>query len=272
MDVSIIILNYKNKGLIQQELKHFLSQKTSLRVEIIVVDNDSHDGIGDMIATDFPGVRFLASPTNSGFAAGNNIGIRAAQGRYIMLVNPDLVLTAVMVEGLFQFMEASPTVGIVGPKLINADGSLQYSCFRFPDFWVPFFRRTALARTAWGKKRVDEYFMKDWDYSAPRDVDWLLGACLMVRRTALDTVGYLDERFYMYVEDTDWCRRFWEKGYGVWYVPTVSVVHLHRRSSEGFLVSYLTKKTARDHLKSFFKYLIKYLGKKNPHTTYIGKE
>src|SRR3989344_4032456 len=135
VDVSIIILNYKSRGLVRQQLKFFLSQTTSCATEVIVVDNNSRDGIMDMLNAEFPSVRGIASRNNRGYGSGNNIGMREAHGRYVLIVNPDIILTAAVVEGLFTFMEQHPEVGIAGPKIMNADGTLQYTCARFPNMW-----------------------------------------------------------------------------------------------------------------------------------------
>ncbi len=270
MDVSIIILNYKTRGLIKQQLKNFFASPVRLGVEVIVVDNNSGDGVCDMLAREFghrsfPHVRCISLRENRGYAAGNNVGMRASHGKYYLIANPDIVLTSAVVETLYDFMEAHAQVGIAGPQLVYPDGSLQYSCLRYPNWMLPLIRRTSLTNTGWGKKWLANYFMQDWDHASPRDVDWLFGACLMVRGSCLPTVGYLDERFFLYLEDTDWCRRFWESGFEVWYVPTATAIHLLRRSSEGPLLSILVNKTARAHLVSFFAYLRKYWGKPNPH-------
>lgn len=265
MDVSIIILNYKAKELIKQQLKHFFTFKCALSYEVLVVDNHSEDGIAAFLRETYPDVQCLEAPDNRGYAAGNNIGLRACSGTYSLIVNPDIVLNAELIEGLYHFMETNRVVGIAGPKLVNADGSLQPSCLRFPDVWLPLYRRTFFANTPWGKKWLARYFMEEYDHAEARDVDWLFGACLMVRTSALAKVGLLDERFFLYLEDTDWCRRFWKQGCEVWYVPAVSTVHLLGRSSEGAPLSVFTNKTARIHLRSFFKYLVKHWAKPNPH-------
>lgn len=264
-DVSIIILNYRSKNLIKEQLKFFFSKKTQSSVEVIVVDNNSADGIGDMLREFSPQVRFLQTGENRGYAAGNNVGMAAAKGRYFLIVNPDIVLTASAVDSLVDFMERRPQVGMAGPKLINADGTLQQSCLRFPTWQLPLMRRSFLARTKWGKRWLARYFMEEWDHQSVRDVDWLFGACLIVRRSAVDTAGPLDERFFLYLEDTDWCWRFWKNGYGVYYVPSVQVIHLLRRSSEGSTFTIAVNPMARIHLASFLKYLLKHRGEPSPH-------
>src|SRR3989344_1805307 len=171
MDASIIILNYKTRGLIKQQLAHFISERSRHSFELIVVDNNSQDGTGDMIREHFPGVQFVPAGENRGYAAGNNAGIKRASGRYALIANPDIVLSAQLVDTLIEFMDANPRVGIAGPKLMNADGSLQFSCLRFPDIWLPLYRRTLFAHTPWGRGWLARYFMEEFDHTQARDVD-----------------------------------------------------------------------------------------------------
>lgn len=267
MDVSIIILNYKTKRLVRQQLLHWRKQTAGFSHEIIVVDNASQDGIGPMLKEDFPEVLFVPQERNAGYAAGNNAGIAVASGRYVLIANPDIVLNASAIGQMLSFMNQSPRVGMAGPKLVNADNSLQFSCFRFPDIWLPLYRRTFFAATPWGRRWLDKYCLADWDHADARPVDWLLGACVIVRKSALISVGLLDEKFFLYLEDTDWCRRFWLNHYEVFYLPQAELVHLHRRSSEGSIFSIVVNQPTRIHIRSFLHYLAKYRGQPNPHIT-----
>ena len=265
MDLSIVILVYKQKGLLRQCLKGISLLNLNFTYEIIVVDNDLTDSCSQMIKKDFPEVKFIQSDKNLGYAGGNNLGLKKAQGKYIMILNPDIAILTNEFEKMMQFMNQHPQVGILGPKLINADGSQQYSCYRFPTFLMPFYRRTFLGKLPWFRQKVEKYLMMDWDHQNNQEVDWLLGGCLMVRKTALDKVGLLDERFFLYFEDVDWCRRFWEKGYQVIYFAESEVVHYHQRSSAdtSWLLG-LFKKVTREHIKSWLKYFAKYAGAKRP--------
>lgn len=265
MDISVIILNYRGRKLVAEQLKFFYAQTPRSSCEVIVVDNASNDGIGEYIQKHFPQTRFIQSPDNRGYAAGNNIGIKEARGTYVIIANPDIVLTADLVDGLYAWMEEHPRAGIAGPRILNADGTLQESCARFPSLLLPIMRRMFLDRTPWGKRWHQWYFMRDWDHTSPKAVDWLFGACVIVRMSALQKVGLLDEDFFLYLEDTDWCRRFWEQGYEVWYVPQASATHLHHRSSEGTPLALFFNRSSRIHSMSFIRYIWKYRGKKNPH-------
>jgi hypothetical protein len=259
MDLSIIILNYRARGLLKECLKGIKLVKPELNFEIIVVDNASDDGTRAMMKENFPEIRFISSDKNLGYAKGNNLGIKQASGRYVMIMNPDIVVFEGVFEKLVEFMDSRPEVGIVGPKLLNPDKSLQYSCYRFPVFWEPVYRRTPVGKFGFAKKKLDEYFMKDFDHASVREVDWLLGGCFLIRRKALDEVGLLDERYFAYFDDVDLCRSMWEKKWKVVYFPDVSVVHFHRReSAEGKWWSGIFKKVTRIHLISWLKYFRKW--------------
>lgn len=266
MDLSIIILNYHNKNLTKELLKNLTKElNLTYEYEIIVVDNASHDGIKDIIEEEFPQVTFIQSKINGGFAAGNNLGIKRASGKYILIMNPDLAILSDAIDKLYQYMENHREVGLAGPRLINADKSIQYSCTEFPDWKLPLYRRTSLGDSRAGKKWLHSYLMKYLDHSQNSHVPALFGACLMVRKEALAKVGLLDERYFMYMEDLDWSRRFWENGYKVAYVGQAEVIHLHRRQSASeSLPKTLFSKSARNHIVSFIKYLIKFKGKNLP--------
>lgn len=265
MDLSIVILNYYNKNLAKELLKNLVELNLPYQHEIIVVDNASYDGLKEIIEEKFPRVKFIQSDQNGGFATGNNIGIKQAQGKYIIVMNPDLAILSDAIVKLYQYMEDNLQVGLAGPRLINADKSIQSSCTEWPDWRLPFYRRTSLGNTKAGQKWLDKYLMKDLDHYQNSDVPALFGACLIIRRDALDKVGLLDERYFMYLEDLDWSRRFWEKGYRVSYVGQAEIIHLHRRQSVArSLIKTLFSKTARHHIISFVKYLLKFRGKELP--------
>lgn len=265
MDLSLIILNYKSKGLTRQCLKSIRQAKPDLEYEIIVVDNNSNDGVIEMVEEEFPETIVIAKECNAGFAAGNNDGIERARGRYVHILNPDIIITQGSLERMVQYMDEHPDVGILAPQLLNPDKTVQNSCYRFPSPMIPVYRRTPLAKTAPGKKALDEYLMKGWDHRDIREIDWCLAASIMVRAKAIAEVGLLDERYFMYFEDCDWCRRFWQAGYRVVYFPLAKMFHYHIRLSAKvpwFLGIF--QKISRIHIASAIKYFIKYRGKENP--------
>ena len=265
MDLSIVILNYKQKGLIKYCLKRLLSYTLPLEHEIIVVDNDSHDNIETLMRNEFLRARLIKAKNNRGYAAGNNLGLKNAKGKYVLILNPDVTINEEAIAELYRFMETHPQAGIAGPKIFNPDGSLQYTCLKFPDWKLPFYRRTFLGGTKKGKEWNRKYQMADWDHDTDKKVDWLFGACFIIRKEALPKVGLLDERYFLYMEDLDWCRRFWENNWEVWYAAKPTAIHfLHRQSAEGNVLKALFSKTGRAHLLSWLKYYIKFRNKKLP--------
>ncbi|MBT4349321.1 glycosyltransferase family 2 protein [bacterium] len=266
MQLSIIILNYKQKNLVRELLANINNLSLPFKYEIIVIDNGTYDGIEGVVKNNSK-VKFIQNRTNNGYAAGNNIGIKAATGKYIMICNPDLAIFSDAFQVLYQYMEENLDVAIAGPRLVNADKSLQYSCTRFPDWHLPFYRRTFLGKTKVGRTWLDNYFMTDINHAHNFYVPALFGACLIIRHDALKKVGLFDEQYFMYMEDLDWSRRFWENGYKVAYVGEAEVIHLHKRdSAQSSWLKTLYKKTARAHISSFIKYLKKFKGKSLPET------
>lgn len=259
MDVSIIIVNYRSKELVRECVKSFLRSKPRCTFEIIVVDNGKDEGLREMLDTRFPQVSYLRLYRNFGLPTGNNAGLRIARGRYVMITNPDITALSGSLDALHTYMEEHPQVGIAGPQLLNPDGTIQQSYYRFYRPWTPVFRRLFLGQLPFGRAHVEHVLMKDADPALLHDVDWLLGACLFVRRTHLDDVGGMDERFFLYFEDTDWCKRFWSRAYEVHYVHHAKMYHLFKRDSartkglRGILDS-----SARVHIASGIKYFLKH--------------
>ncbi len=182
-----------------------------------------------------------------------------------MICNPDLAILTTAVQQMLDYMEANPNVGLAGPRLINADKSIQYSCTNFPDWHLPIYRRTMFSETKAGQTWLDKYLLKSLDHNQNFFVPALFGACLIVRRSAISAVGFLDERYFMYMEDLDWSRRFWNKGFKVAYIGEAEVIHLHRRQSAADnLPKSIFSRSARNHIISFIKYLQKFRGQALP--------
>ncbi len=207
MDVSVIILNWNTRKLLQECLQTLTHPQIGVDVEVIVVDNASSDDSRDMVRRDFPQVTLIANPMNIGFGAGNNVGIPASTGRYVLFLNSDTQVTEGALKAMVDYADANPDVGILGPKLLNADGSLQYSCRQYPNLATGFLHNTPLGRLLPKNRFAADYLMKNWDHATPRNVDWVSGAALMIRRTLLDQIGGFDEDYYMYCEDVDLCWR-----------------------------------------------------------------
>jgi N-acetylglucosaminyl-diphospho-decaprenol L-rhamnosyltransferase len=265
MKLSIIIVNYKmwqlTRALVESLLKDTLPRGT----EIIVVDNNSGDDSVYLLRSDFPEITVIDNKENMGLAAGVNTALKVAKGTYYLVLNPDMIQLPGSTQKLVDFMDKNPDVGIAGGKLISPNGKLQYSCYRFYQVMTIIYRRTFLGKTKSGKEAIRSFLMKDFDHASEKDVDWLMGACLIIRKKAYEEVGGMDERFFLYFEDVDWCRRFWEKEWRVTYVPQAVFSHFHQRSSEGgALLGILTNRPTREHIKSAFKYFWKFRGKAIP--------
>ncbi|HZO89922.1 MAG TPA: glycosyltransferase [Chthonomonadaceae bacterium] len=207
MDLSVIILSWNTCGLLEKCLRSLACSQPGLEYEVIVVDNASEDDSRAMVRRLFPNVRLLVNPTNVGFSAGNNTAIPHATGRYVLFLNSDTVVLEGALAAMVRYADAHPDIGILGPKLLNADDTLQYSCRRFPNLGTGFFRNTPLGRLFPHNRFALDYLYQNWDHATPRDVDWVSGAALMLRRTLLDQIGGFDEDFFMYCEDVDLCWR-----------------------------------------------------------------
>lgn len=231
MDVSVIIVSYNGRSALEHCLESLKANTVFQHTEVIVVDNASSDGTPQMIRDRYPWVELYAGSENIGFSRGVNIGIQAARGKYFFILNPDTVLRKNAIEELGVFMEDTPDAGIAGPKLVFQDGNLQYSCRRFYNWRVLLLRRTFLGKIFKNTKAVSDHLMLEFDHNTTRDVDWILGASMFVRRDAVESVGLMDERFFLYFEDVDWCYRMRQKGWKVYYHPQAIVVHNYARDS-----------------------------------------
>lgn len=259
MKLSIVILNYESAGLVRECIMGINAANIAPSHEIIVVDNNSGDGVGGMLARSFPDVRFIGSSVNGGCAAGNNLGLLAARGEYVLILNPDIAVFPKAIETLVTFLDEHPDTALVAPKLVNPDGTTQLSCFRFPDPLIPILRRTPLGNLSAAQRRLRDYVLAGWDHTDTRTVDWVLGACMLVRMSAVERVGLMDERFFLYFEDVDWCRRFWAAGYKVYYHPASRMVHYHRRlSAVNPGLSGVLSASTRVHIVSGLRYFAKY--------------
>jgi GT2 family glycosyltransferase len=267
MDISIIILNYKSKGFAMSCIKSvkeadFLLGGRKLHYEIIAVDNNSRDGLGEILAWQHPDVKFVQNGRNIGMGAGNNAGIKKAKGDYIAIVNPDIIVFKDTFKCLYEYMEKNKNVGVVGPMQLNPDKSVQDSCYRWPGLFMPLYRRTPLGKFEFATKDTDKYLMKDFDHKSEREVDWLLGSFLFCRAEALKQAGMFDERYFLYFEDTDLCRSFWKKNWKVIYYPKVQVIHNHtRQSAKEPWYKAMSNPAARQHIVSWGRYIAKWGGK-----------
>lgn len=229
-DISIIIVNWNANGHLINCLNSLSKFKRS-GWEIIVIDNASTDGSPEEVETQFPQVKLIENKENLGFAKGNNIGIRASTGRYVCLINSDVIVLDGCIEKLIEFMDKNPSVGVAGPRILNPDRSLQVSCLHFPSLWNNLCQVLGFNKLFPKSVFFSEPFMKYWAHDEIRKVDSLSGCFWMVRRKAMDEVGLLDEDFFFYGEDIDWCRRFHNAGWDVVFYPGAEAIHIGRASS-----------------------------------------
>ena len=201
--------------------------------ETVVVDNASADGSAAMVAAEFPEVRLVALTENTGFSGGNNTALEGLDADYALLLNSDATVEPGGLERLVAFADATPDAGIIGPRVINPDGSIQYSCRRWPTFAAGLFRNVWLGKLFPGNRPASDYLMQDFDHDHVLDVDWVSGCALLIRKTCLDQIGPLDaETFFMYCEDMDWCLRAHQSHWRVVFFPGCVVTHAIGRSSD----------------------------------------
>lgn len=230
-NVSIVIVSRDTRDLLAACLRSIAPAAGPLAVETIVVDSASRDGTVAMLRASFPDVAVIEPHANTGYARGNNLGITHARGAAILILNPDTELTAGALPALFAALMDDPTVGIVGPRLRYPDGSVQPSRRRFPTLATALVESTVVQEWWPNHPALARYIMKDVPDDAPHDADWLVGACLLVRRSVFETVGRFDERLFLYSEEPEFCWRVWRAGWRVRYVPDAEVRHHEGRST-----------------------------------------
>ncbi len=254
MYLSIVIVTHNSYQAVGKCLDSIGDNPPSHQYEIIVIDNASSDGTCEMISSGYPSVRLIANSDNRGYARGVNQGIRESRGEEVLILNPDIEVKEDSIDRLVEFMDQHPDAGIAASKLIYPDGSLQYSCRTFYNLKIILMRRTFLGKLFPRAAPLREHLMLDYHHKTPRKVDWVLGACMLVRKKVLDRVGLMDERFFLYMEDTDWCSRMKKWGYSVYYVPSSVMIHKYERSSAGMVF----KSPSLIHLLSFMRYYEKW--------------
>ena len=231
VDLSVVVVSYNVVGLLRRCVAS-VYQESGYSIELFVVDNASTDGSAPMVQAEFPSVRLIQNAENVGFVRANNQALRLAVGRYLLLLNPDAEVRPGALGTMIAYLDASLEVGALGPKLLNADGSVQSSRRRFPTRATGFVESTVVQQWWPSCRLLGRYYCSDVPDDVPQEVDWVTGACLMVRREAVEQVGLLDERFFMYSEELDWCYRIKRAGWKVVYLPSAEVVHYEARSSE----------------------------------------
>jgi len=239
--LSIVIVNFNTRDLLRDCLHSVFASQGVETLDVWVVDNASADGSAAMVAAEFPNARLIANPDNHGYAYANNLALRQCRSDYALLLNPDTVLPPDALARTIAFFEQQPDAGVVGPRLVRLDGSLDMACRRsFPTPEVSFYHMVGLSRLFPRSRRFGRYNMTFLAEDQTAEVDSVVGAYMMLRGEILAQVGLLDEQFFMYAEDLDWCKRIKEavnprtrRPWQVWYLPSVQVLHVKRASSTG---------------------------------------
>lgn len=223
MDLSVVILSFNTQKLLEDCLTSIFKKTQNVEFEVIVVDNASVDGSVEMVEKKFSRVKLIKNSENLGFAKGNNQAIQKAKGEFVLLLNSDTVVKEQSLEKMIQFMRNHHEAGVVGPKLLNGDGTFQPSAGKFPSLpvvWVMLF-----------KEKFGGSQLVRGSYNETKEVDWVMGAALVVRKEILNKTGLLDEKIFMYYDEVEWCYRIKKAGFKVYFYPEAKIIHLWQKSS-----------------------------------------
>ena len=230
-DVSILIVNWNTRDILRDCLASVYGQTRDIPFEVIVVDNASSDGSAEMVRTEFPRVVLIENAENRGFAAANNQGMKIARGRYVLLLNSDTIVLDGAIQKTVAFAEAHPEAAVVGCRVLNRDQSLQPTCFRYPSVLNMFLFATYLNKLMRRNRFFGRERMTWWQRDDVREVEVVTGCFMLVRHEAIDRVGPMDEAFWMYGEEVDWCFRFHRAGWKILFTPCADIIHLGGASS-----------------------------------------
>lgn len=262
LPVNLILVNYGDQtSMAIQCLDAVFKFHPELKSRTIIIDNNSRNNGAKQLKQRYPEARIIPSKKNLGLGIAINWGVYNASEKYLLYLNNDILIkNEITIPEMVRYLEENNEVALLGPKLINKDGSIQFSCRKFPTIRFIVYRRTVFGESYFAKKYMDNLMMTDFDHESIKEVDWIFGAAMMIRAKAMRDIGMMDERFFLYFEDVDLCRRFWEGGYKVVYYPKVSMIHYHQRESavSTGLFNSLTNKLTRIHILSGLKYFFKY--------------
>jgi len=254
--LSIIIVSTNEIGLLRKCIQSIIQTVKKISFELIVINNSSDDGTGKYLSrlkTSFP-LHIVTNKRVEGFASNCNQGIQISTGDYLLILNPDTRLQPNAVQHLLSFMWTHKSAGICAPKLLNPDGSLQFSFRHFPT-WKSFIARRTPLRIFFPNSKINDlHLMKQADHTITQKVDWVLGGCMCIRKKSINDIGLLDSKYHLYVDDIDFCLRNWRGGWSVWYVPSARVIHHHQAKSDKALFNIYSLY----HLKSMIHFLWKH--------------
>ncbi len=258
-DLTIAIVSHGHVSHLTGCFDSIRQETKERRSEIWCVINKPDDGSRELIEGRYPWVKIIVNEKPRGFSENNNLVIRRTRSPYFLMLNPDTTVGEGAIDRMAAFMEATPEAGACAPKLLYPDGRLQLSCRRFPSVRSTLVRRSPLKILLREGRTARDYTMADWDHDSPREVDWAFGACLLMRRATLEEVGELDERFYLFCEDIDWCYRAKQRGWKIYYVPDAVVRHdLIDRDYDRYLSVHRLR-----HYRAMLRYLWKRAREKN---------
>ena len=262
-DIAVIVVNWNAREDLRACLKSLhASPAPRCAYEVWVVDNASADESAAMVMGEFPGVHLIQNAENLGFSKANNQAIAQTNSRYVFLLNSDAAIHLGALDALLAYADSHAQAAILGPKVLNPDGTLQFSCRRFPSLGAGFFRNTYLGRLFPHNKFARDYLMVSFDHAENTSVDWVSGCAMLLRRETINKIGALDERFYMYCEDVDICQRVWDSGQEVVYVPEAVVTHAIGRSSD---------KNGDAMIKEFHRSWYEYDLKRHPNSSFMRR-
>jgi len=254
MDLSIFIVTYNDQAALTKCLFSLYETMREIDFETIVINNGSP--LSDTLKNKFPDILYIENSKNLGFAKAVNQGLRQAIGKYLLCLNDDTIVLPFSLNKLLDFMNSNPEAIAAGGKVLNPDGSIQFSCRRFPSYLTGLFnRQSLLTRIFKNNKFSRNYLMSDWPHDQTRQVDWVSACYLIMRKEAIEKVGLVDERFFMYCEDIDWCYRAKDKGLKVYYVPDAPIIHLNKGYRDNFA------KNIIEHHKSICRFYKKHYRK-----------
>ncbi len=257
IDISIVIISWKMKDLLQSCLQSIYKFTSGVKFEIIVIDNNSLDGTSEMIQSEFSDVILIKNSENRGVAPARNQGMAIAKGKYVLILDADVELIENTILKLYEYMESDPECGVVGSKLVSTDRELQFSCKRFPNLLSFIFRRLEHFDLIKNSKTLRYHTMKDWDHKEIKEVDYLIGACQFIRADVIKKIGMYDDKIFYGPEDIDFCLRIWKSGWKVMYYPHTQIVHHEQRITKKNIFSSISLKHFIGILYIYRKYKFK---------------
>jgi len=262
MDLSIIIVSWRVKDLLKDCLNSIYNKTENLDYEVFVVDNDSKDGTEEMIKQQFPKVNLIVNENNIGFAKANNQAIKISKGDYILLLNPDTKLVDNSIKKAYESMRINNQIGIIGCRMYNPDNTNQPSVRKFPTFFAMFLIMLKLHHLILNTKTMNDYLEKDFDYEKSQEVDQVMGAFFMINRKVIDSIGLLDQHYFIWFEEVDYCRRVKNSGFKIIYLSDCKIIHHYGQSFKQVL-------NVRKQ-EIFNRSLLYYFKKHHPFYQYLG--